>query len=128
MTTYPARPRSSGFAARSAAVPPHPAPIRRRWRWWKWTKSSSATCQAAPRRSGSGRSAISRSRRPPAQPGRARNIMPILLLDRDGIADLASGAAFLGSGGGGDPYHGRLLGDAELSRGGTIALIPLAEL
>lgn len=39
------------------------------------------------------------------------------------LADLARGAAFLGSGGGGDPHNGRLLGEAAVARHGPIALI-----
>lgn len=37
-------------------------------------------------------------------------------IDRTALADLARGAAFLGSGGGGDPYYSELLGEAELTR------------
>ena len=39
------------------------------------------------------------------------------------LADLARGAAFLGSGGGGDPHNGRLLGEAAVARYGPIALV-----
>lgn len=39
------------------------------------------------------------------------------------LADLARGAAFLGSGGGGDPHNGRLLGEAAVARHGPIELI-----
>lgn len=46
-------------------------------------------------------------------------------VDRDALADLALGAAFLGSGGGGDPYYGWLLGRAELDRRGPVELISL---
>ncbi|MDB5714917.1 MAG: hypothetical protein JWO15_2314 [Sphingomonadales bacterium] len=49
-------------------------------------------------------------------------------IDRAAMADLACGAAFLGSGGGGDPYYGQLLGEAELVRHGSIELISLDEL
>ncbi len=42
-------------------------------------------------------------------------------IDRDALADLARGAAFLGSGGGGDPYYGQLVGEAELARVGPIS-------
>ena len=49
-------------------------------------------------------------------------------IDDAALADLALGAAFLGSGGGGDPYYGRLLGQAELDRHGPIELIALDEL
>jgi len=46
-------------------------------------------------------------------------------IDRGNLADLAAGAAFLGSGGGGDPYYGRLLCEAELERSGFFELIAL---
>ncbi|MCP3729871.1 DUF917 domain-containing protein [Sphingomonas sp. MG17] len=41
------------------------------------------------------------------------------------LGDLARGAAFLGSGGGGDPYHNRLLGEAMIARRGPFELIAL---
>ncbi len=50
-----------------------------------------------------------------------------MLIDRDALADLALGAAFLGSGGGGDPYYGWLLGQAELDRCGPVELVALAD-
>lgn len=46
-------------------------------------------------------------------------------IDRQALLDLATGAAFLGSGGGGDPYYSRLLGEAEIARRGDFELIPL---
>lgn len=46
-------------------------------------------------------------------------------IDRQALRDLATGAAFLGSGGGGDPYYSRLLGEAEIARRGAFQLIPL---
>ncbi len=49
-------------------------------------------------------------------------------IDRDALADLALGAAFLGSGGGGDPYYGWLLGRAELDRCGSIELLSLDDI
>ncbi|WP_447728672.1 DUF917 domain-containing protein [Sphingomonas koreensis] len=49
-------------------------------------------------------------------------------IDRTALADLARGAAFLGSGGGGDPYYSLLLGEAELARGETFELVPLDSL
>ncbi|MDH7637712.1 DUF917 domain-containing protein [Sphingomonas oryzagri] len=48
--------------------------------------------------------------------------------DATALLDLAYGAAFLGSGGGGDPYYGRLLCEAELARDKSIELIQLGEL
>ncbi len=49
-------------------------------------------------------------------------------IDRTALLDLASGAAFLGSGGGGDPYYGRLLGEAELAHRDAFDIITLDEL
>ncbi|MCW5579782.1 MAG: DUF917 domain-containing protein [Luteimonas sp.] len=49
-------------------------------------------------------------------------------IERDALPDLASGAAFLGSGGGGDPYYGRLIAEAALARYGGVELLPLAAL
>ena len=46
-------------------------------------------------------------------------------IDRQALQDLATGAAFLGSGGGGDPYYSRLVGEAEIARRGDFTLIPL---
>ena len=44
-------------------------------------------------------------------------------LELDDLEDLARGAALLGTGGGGDPYIGRLLVAEELRRGRTIRLV-----
>lgn len=49
-------------------------------------------------------------------------------LDRQGLADLALGAAFLGSGGGGDPYYALLLAEAEFDRHGPFEVIGLDDL
>lgn len=49
-------------------------------------------------------------------------------IDVQALGDLARGAAFLGSGGGGDPYYGRLLAEAELARHEPIELVSLADL
>jgi len=49
-------------------------------------------------------------------------------IDRSALADLACGAAFLGSGGGGDPYYGQLVGEAELERCGPFELVALHDL
>ena len=54
--------------------------------------------------------------------------MKFMFIDREALADLACGAAFLGSGGGGDPYHGQLLGEAELERRGPFTVVALADL
>lgn len=43
------------------------------------------------------------------------------------LADLASGAAFLGSGGGGDPYYSLLLAKAALARCGRFEVVSLAD-
>jgi DUF917 family protein len=51
-----------------------------------------------------------------------------MLLDRAALADLARGAAILGSGGGGDPYHARLMCELELERGIAIELIDVEAL
>lgn len=44
------------------------------------------------------------------------------------IDDLAAGAAFLGTGGGGDPFIGALLCREALARFGPVRLLPLAEI
>lgn len=44
------------------------------------------------------------------------------------LRDLARGAAFLGTGGGGDPYIGRLMAEQSLRAGGRITLVSLDEL
>lgn len=49
-----------------------------------------------------------------------------ITLDR--LHDLARGAAFLGTGGGGDPYVGRLMLQQQLSGGGSVRLIDPSEL
>ena len=49
-----------------------------------------------------------------------------ITLDR--LHDLARGAAFLGTGGGGDPYIGRLMLQQQLSGGGRVRLIDPSEL
>jgi len=51
--------------------------------------------------------------------------MSAMRIERDTLADLATGAAFLGSGGGGDPYYGRLMAEAGLARHGAVELLPL---
>jgi uncharacterized protein len=45
-----------------------------------------------------------------------------------GLRDLARGAAVLGTGGGGDPYIGRLMVEQELRRGGRVEIIAMDEL
>lgn len=49
-------------------------------------------------------------------------------IDRAALSDLARGAAFLGSGGGGDPYYGLLLAEAAIQRTGGFDLITPADL
>lgn len=49
-------------------------------------------------------------------------------LTRQDLLDLARGAAFLGTGGGGDPYIGRLMVERALVAGGIVTLLPLEEL
>jgi DUF917 family protein len=51
--------------------------------------------------------------------------MHSMRIDREALFDLAAGAAFLGSGGGGDPYYSRLLGEAEIARRGPFELVAL---
>ncbi len=46
-------------------------------------------------------------------------------IELDVLPDLARGAAFLGSGGGGDPYHSLLLAEAAIKRSGAVPLITL---
>lgn len=48
-------------------------------------------------------------------------------LGRDELRDIATGAAILGTGGGGDPYVGRLLADVALRDGRPVRLIDLAD-
>src|SRR5919204_6493987 len=49
-------------------------------------------------------------------------------LRREDLADLARGAALLGTGGGGDPYLGRLLVEQEYQRGRTVQVVDPDEL
>jgi DUF917 family protein len=46
-------------------------------------------------------------------------------LTRQDLLDLARGAAFLGTGGGGDPYIGRLMVERAMDEGGRVLLVPL---
>jgi uncharacterized protein len=48
-------------------------------------------------------------------------------LTRADLLDLARGAAFLGTGGGGDPYVGRLMVERAMEEGGRVQLLPLDE-
>ena len=45
-------------------------------------------------------------------------------LDKQGVEDLATGAAILGTGGGGDPYLGKLMAFSVLEKGMKIEIIP----
>ncbi|MGW4474272.1 DUF917 domain-containing protein [Nonomuraea sp. NPDC004354] len=49
-------------------------------------------------------------------------------LTLEGLRDLAEGAAVLGTGGGGDPYIGRLLVERQLRAGRQVTIIPVDEL
>lgn len=49
-------------------------------------------------------------------------------LGLEDLEDLARGAAFLGTGGGGDPYAGRLMVRQALEEGGTVEIIDLQDL
>lgn len=53
---------------------------------------------------------------------------PEKTITRDDLVALARGAAILGTGGGGDPYIGRLLAEQALDRHGPVTLLPPAEL
>lgn len=44
-------------------------------------------------------------------------------MTRQDLRDLAVGAAFLGTGGGGDPYIGRLMVEAAMEQGGTVTIL-----
>ncbi len=46
-------------------------------------------------------------------------------INRDDLEELAVGAALLGTGGGGDPYTGKLLARAAVERYGSVTLLPL---
>src|SRR5262245_25165218 len=46
-------------------------------------------------------------------------------LTRQDLLDVARGAAFLGTGGGGDPYIGRLMVQRALDDGCSVLLVPL---
>jgi DUF917 family protein len=48
-------------------------------------------------------------------------------LNGQDLLDLARGAAFLGTGGGGDPYIGRLMVERAVAAGGRVLLVPLEE-
>lgn len=54
--------------------------------------------------------------------------MPDRTINREALGDLARGAAFLGSGGGGDPYYGLLLGEAAIERQGDFTVVDLDSL
>jgi uncharacterized protein len=49
-------------------------------------------------------------------------------LERDDLKDLCRGAAFLGTGGGGDPYIGRLMVEHAMDEAGDITIIDPSEL
>ncbi len=49
-------------------------------------------------------------------------------IECESLPDLAAGAAFLGSGGGGDPYYGLLIAQAGLQADGGVELVPLQSL
>ena len=57
------------------------------------------------------------------RPVKARSTTRPMRLDRQDVADLARGCAFLGSGGGGDPHSAVLELEALLANGGTVELI-----
>lgn len=49
-------------------------------------------------------------------------------ITEDDLDDIARGAAILGTGGGGDPYIGRLLATSAVREYGAVSLVPLADL
>ena len=49
-------------------------------------------------------------------------------LDKKTLADLCRGAAFLGTGGGGDPYIGRLMVEQAMDEGHVVDIVPLDSL
>ena len=57
-----------------------------------------------------------------------RKTIPLRTIDIDDLNDLAVGAAVLGTGGGGDPYIGRLMAAEAIRTYGPVALIDPAEL
>src|SRR5579872_4563362 len=92
-----------------------PAPPRRPWRSWRWRRCRWPICQAMPPVSGSRRWGTS----PVADRLRA--------LTLEDIRALELGAAILGTGGGGNPYIGRLRTEQLLKGGHTLWLLPFAE-
>ena len=50
------------------------------------------------------------------------------VITEDDLDDIARGAAILGTGGGGDPYIGRLLAASAVREYGAVPLVPLADL
>lgn len=56
-------------------------------------------------------------------PVAARPPAPVFRLDETGLSDFARGAAFLGAGGGGDPYIGRLMAQSAIAEHGFPAII-----
>ena len=59
-------------------------------------------------------------RGPASEPGQHQSVIAI-----EDLPDLAMGAAFLGTGGGGDPYVGRLMAEEALRQYGPVELLPL---
>ena len=49
-------------------------------------------------------------------------------IDEQDLLDLAVGAAFLGTGSGGDPYIGRLMVQAAMEAGGKVTILDPTEL
>lgn len=64
---------------------------------------------------------------PPRTRGRARWGRPVREIGVANLDDIARGAGILGTGGGGDPYIGRLLAEAAITRHGPIQLVTLDE-
>jgi DUF917 family protein len=56
-----------------------------------------------------------------------KEIRPLTRIDGPEIQDLARGAAILGTGGGGDPYVGRLLAEAAVRERGPVGIVQVAD-
>jgi len=56
------------------------------------------------------------------------SITPLKIIDHAAMHPIALGGAFLGTGGGGDPYIGRLLAEQAIAEHGPVAVVDVAEL
>ncbi len=53
---------------------------------------------------------------------------PMKLIERDDMKNIALGGAFLGTGGGGDPYIGRLMAEQAIARNGPVPVLDVDQL